>query len=201
MSSETRGRLFIMSAPSGTGKTTLARRLVAEVAGLKLSRSYTSRALRPGELDGVDYNFISTERFEAMIAAGAFLEWARVFGDLYGTGVAETERRLAGGDDVLLVIDVQGAAKVRASGVSSTGIFVLPPSFKVLEQRLRDRSRESEAQIQRRLAVAREEVAALPDYDYVVVNEDLDQCVGSLRAIVLGERQAGQSRYNRLQDI
>jgi guanylate kinase len=200
MSSEGRGRLFILSAPSGTGKTTLARRLVTEVPQLKLSRSYTSRAIRPGEQDGVDYNFISTERFEAMIAAGAFLEWARVFGDFYGTGIAETEHLLAGGNDVLLVIDVQGAGKVRASGVPSIGIFVLPPSFKVLEQRLRDRSRESEAQIQRRLSVAREEVAALPDYDYVVVNADLDQCVGGLRSIVLGERKAGQSRYNRLED-
>jgi guanylate kinase len=201
MSSEGRGRLFILSAPSGTGKTTLARRLVAGVPRLRLSRSYTSRAIRPGEEDGVDYNFIPADRFEAMIAAGAFLEWANVFGDLYGTGVADTERHLADGDDVLLVIDVQGARKVRMGGLASIGIFVLPPSFKVLEQRLRDRKRDSDEQIQRRLAVAREEVAALPEYDYVLVNGELDQCVGGLRAVVLGERQAGQSRYNRLQDV
>jgi guanylate kinase len=200
MSSEERGRLFIMSAPSGTGKTTLARRLVAAVPRLSLSRSYTSRAMRPGEQDGVDYNFISADRFDAMIAAGAFLEWANVFGDLYGTGAEDTERCLSRGDDILLVIDVQGAKKVRAAGVRAIGIFVLPPSFATLEQRLRERSREPEEQIQRRLAVARQEVAALPEYDYVLVNGELETCVNALCAIVLGERQQGQARYNRLQD-
>jgi guanylate kinase len=194
MSSERTGHLVILSGPSGSGKTTLARRLVEEVPRLRLSRSYTSRTRRSGEQDGVDYNFVTVERFEEMIASGSFLEWASVFGDLYGTGASDTTRCLAGGDDLLLVIDVQGARKVRTAGVSSVGIFVLPPSFAVLEQRLRDRSRESEEQIQRRLAVAREEVAALPEYDYVVVNGELDACVSAVRAIVLGERRPEPSR-------
>ncbi len=191
MSNERRGRLFIISAPSGTGKTTLARRLVSRVPGLKISRSYTSRAIRAGERDGADYNFVSVDRFEAMVRDGAFLEWANVFGDLYGTGAADTERCLAEGDDLLLVIDVQGARKVRAAGVASIGIFVLPPSFAILEERLRERSRETEEQIRRRLAVAREEVPALIEYDFVVVNNDLDECVRALQSLVLREREAG----------
>ena len=194
MSSEGRGRLFIMSAPSGAGKTTLARRLVLAVPRLRLSRSYTSRAVRAGEQDGVDYNFIATERFEAMKAADAFLEWANVFGDLYGTGAADTERCLAAGDDLLLVIDVQGARTVRARGVPSVGLFVLPPSFEILEQRLRDRRRETDEELQRRLRVAREEVAALAEYDYVVVNDELDACVERLKAIVLEERERARTQ-------
>ena len=194
MSSEGRGRLFILSAPSGTGKTTLARRLVAAVPRLRLSRSYTARAVRDGEQDGVDYNFIAAERFEAMKAAGAFLQWASVFGDLYGTAAEDTERCLADGDDLLLVIDVQGARKVRARGVPSVGVFVLPPSFAILEQRLRDRRRETEEQLQRRLRVAREEVGALAEYDYVVVNDEVDACVGRLKAIVLRERARAGTR-------
>ena len=127
------GLLFIVSAPSGTGKTTLVERLVRDMPGIAMSRSFTSRPPRPGEADGVDYNFISRERFEAMIANGDLLEHATVFGNLYGTGAAETRRALKGGDDLVLVIDVQGARTVRTSGFEHVGIFVLPPSFAVLE--------------------------------------------------------------------
>jgi guanylate kinase len=188
MSSERCGLLFIVSAPSGTGKTTLVERLVHETDGLAMSRSYTSRAPRPGEADGVDYNFISRERFERMIAAGDLLEHADVFGNLYGTGAEETRRVLASGDDLVLVIDVQGARSVRATGFEHVGIFVLPPSFEVLEARLRRRSQDSEAQIQRRLAVALEEVAAVSEYDYVVINDELEPAVRRLRSIVEAER-------------
>jgi len=191
MSSEGRGRLYILSAPSGAGKTTLARRLVAEVPRLRLSRSYTSRPIRTGEQDGVDYRYVTEQRFEEMLAGGAFLEWARVFGDYYGTSAADTERCLSEGDDLVLVIDVQGARLVRASGVPSVGVFVMPPSFEVLEERLRLRSRETEEQIRHRLAVAREEVAALPEYDYVVVNDQIDACVGRLKGIVSSTRASG----------
>src|SRR6185436_11953087 len=129
MSNNGRGLLFIVSAPSGAGKTTLVERLVEQVPRLRMSRSYTSRAAREGELDGVDYNFVTRARFESMAAAGAFLEWADVFGNLYGTAAEDTERDLEAGDDVVLVIDVQGARQVRARGVTSTTIFVMPPSF------------------------------------------------------------------------
>src|SRR5579864_8044207 len=156
MPSKGRGLLFIVSAPSGAGKTTLVERLVEQMPHLKMSRSYTSRPARDGETDGVDYNFVSRERFEAMAAAGEFLEWADVFGNLYGTSAVETDRLLATGDDVVLVIDVQGARKVRSRGVETTAIFVMPPSLQVLERRLRGRSKDSDEAIQRRLAVARQ---------------------------------------------
>jgi guanylate kinase len=191
-----RGLLFIVSAPSGAGKTTLVERLVEQSPNLNMSRSYTSRAAREGETDGVDYNFVSRTHFEAMIAAGQFLEWADVFGNLYGTSAADTETLLEAGQDVVLVIDVQGARKVRQRGIETTAIFVMPPSFEVLEQRLRGRSKDSEADIQRRLHVARDEVASFVEYDYVVVNDELTAAVDRLRGIVIAER----ARLNRMRD-
>jgi len=189
MSSEPgRGLLFIVSAPSGAGKTTLVERLVEQIPRLRMSRSYTSRRARDGEADGVDYNFVSRDRFEAMIAAGEFLEWADVFGNLYGTAAKDTERLLADGCDVVLVIDVQGARKIRSLGIDTTTVFVMPPSADVLEQRLRGRSKDSDEAIQCRLAVAKEEVAAFADYDYVVINDELTTAVDRLRSIVIGER-------------
>ena len=183
-----RGLLFVVSAPSGTGKTTVAERLVHLAGDLALSRSYTSRAARAGEADGVDYNFITRQRFEEMVAGDAFLEWADVFGNLYGTGAADAERVLSSGRDLVLVIDVQGARQVRSRRAGTVGIFVLPPSFEVLEQRLRGRSKDTEEAMQRRLQTARDEVAAFAEYDYVVVNDELGACVDRLRAIVLAER-------------
>ncbi len=188
MSNRKRGLLFIVSAPSGTGKTTLAERLVQRVPNLCLSRSYTSRATRPGEQDGVDYNFISRQRFEEMARHGDFLEWADVFGNYYGTGAADTERCLAGGQDLVLVIDVQGARQVRGSGIESIGVFVLPPSAAVLEQRLRGRSKDSDEEIRKRLEAARREVTEFAAYEYVVVNDELDGAVDRLGAIVQAER-------------
>ena len=183
-----RGLLFIVSAASGTGKTTLVERLVHAVPNLRMSRSYTSRLARAGEHDGIDYNFISRERFEQMARAGEFLEWADVFGNYYGTSAADTEASLSRGEDVVLVIDVQGARQVSTRGIETVGIFVLPPSAAVLEQRLRGRSKDSEEQILRRLEVAREEVAEYEQYEYVVINDEVDAAVERLRAIVLAER-------------
>jgi len=183
-----RGLLFIVSAPSGTGKTTLVEKLVQRIPNLCLSRSYTSRAAREGENDGVDYNFISRGRFEAMIADGQLLEWADVFGNYYGTCRDDTERCLATGQDLVLVIDVQGARQVRGSGMESIGIFVLPPSAEILERRLRGRSKDSEAAIQKRLEAACREIGEFASYEYVVVNDELDGAVERLRAIVLAER-------------
>jgi guanylate kinase len=180
--------LFIVSAPSGTGKTTVVERLVKVTDRLKLSRSYTSRAPRGDETNGVDYNFVSRERFESLVAAGEFLEYADVFGNLYGTHAGDTRRCLDSGDDVVLVIDVQGARKVRGSGLPHVAVFVMPPSYEVLEQRLRGRSKDSDEAMRRRLEVAREEVSAFEEYDYVVINDDLESCVERIRAIVLAER-------------
>lgn len=195
--SSRRGLLFIVSAPSGTGKTTLVERLVQIVPGLRLSRSYTSRPARPGECDGVDYNFVTRAEFDRMAAAGEFLEWADVFGHGYGTGAADTERLLAAGQDVVLVIDVQGAHQVRVRGVEHTAIFVLPPSYQALEARLRGRSTDTEEQMQRRLATARAEVGRYVEYDYVVVNDDLDAAVERLQQIVAAERL----RTPRMRDV
>ena len=201
MSSRTRGLLFIVSAPSGTGKTTLVEQLVQRIPHLRMSRSYTSRPAREGEIDGVDYNFVTRERFEAMVAAGQFLEWAPVFGNLYGTCAADTEMLLASGDDVVLVIDVQGARKVRARGIETIAVFVMPPSLEVLEKRLRLRSTESEDQIQRRLQVARKEVASFVEYEFVVVNDDLAAAVDRLHSIIIAERARLQRMRGEAESI
>jgi guanylate kinase len=191
------GQLFIVSAPSGTGKTTLVERLVRNVDHLVMSRSYTSRPPRGDEVNGVDYNFVRRSRFEEMAAAGQFLEWAEVFGNLYGTSAADTVRCLRSGQDLVLVIDVQGARQVLQAlqalqvemrGVPVVAVFVLPPSFEVLERRLRGRSNDDEAAIRRRLEVARQEVSAYEGYDYVVVNDEVDACVDRLRGVVIAER-------------
>jgi guanylate kinase len=201
MSNSRRGQLFIVSAPSGSGKTTLVERLVQQVPALRMSRSYTSRPARAGEQEGVDYNFVTRERFEAMIRERAFLEWADVFGNYYGTGAADTDAHLARGDDVVLVIDVQGAKQVREKGLEAVGVFVLPPSAGVLEQRLRGRSKDSDEQIRRRLAVACREVGEYGNYEYVVVNDEVDSAVDALRAIVLAERARAASMRSTAESI
>jgi guanylate kinase len=182
------GRLFVVSAPSGTGKTTLVDRLVQQLADLVVSRSYTSRTPRPGEQDGVDYNYVTREHFEAMIARDEFLEWADVFGNYYGSGRPVTERLLASGLDVVLVIDVQGAAQVRQRKPDAISIFMLPPSFAALERRLRGRSKDAEDAIVRRLEVARGEISHFREYDYVVVNDEIAPCVDRMRSIIVAER-------------
>lgn len=197
MLSNDRGLLFIISAASGTGKTTLAERLVQTLPNLRMSRSYTSRAARAGERDGVDYNFVSRPEFEAMVQRQEFLEWADVFGNFYGTRRPDTEKWLASGQDVVLVIDVQGARQVKATGIDHTAIFVLPPSFPILESRLRGRSADSEEAMQRRLAAARAEVGAYVDYAYVVINDQLEPTVVRLQEIIAAER----SRMHRMRPM
>lgn len=192
-----RGLLFIVSAPSGTGKTTLAERLVQMLPNLRMSRSYTSRPARAGERDGVDYNFVSRAHFDGMIERDEFLEWADVFGNLYGTSRIDTERLQASGQDVVLVIDVQGATQVKRSGSDHTSIFVLPPSFEILERRLRGRSADSEAAMQQRLAAARAEAGCYIDYDYVVINDQLEPTVVRLQEIIAAER----SRMHRMRRV
>ena len=196
-----RGLLFVVSAPSATGKTTVVDRLVEECALLERSRSYTSRPARAGEAEGVDYNFVSRSAFEELIRQDAFLEWADVFGNLYGTGRRETEARLEAGQDLVLVIDVQGARIVRQRMRGAVSIFVLPPSFEALEHRLRARSKDTEADIRRRLATARIEISAVEEYDYVVVNDDLKRCVKEMCAIVTAERARRERRRAEVEPI
>ena len=186
------GILFIISAPSGSGKSTLVSQLRTLVEGLDFSISYTTRAPRGSEEDGREYHFTTRKEFERMIAAGDFLERAEVFGNYYGTAVSALQHAKDVGKDLLLDIDVQGAAQVMRKLPEAVSIFILPPSPQVLEMRLRSRSEAehvtSEEDLQKRLAEARNELKLMRDYKYALVNDVLDQAVIELRAIVLCER-------------
>ena len=182
-----RGRLFVVSAPSGAGKTSLVHALLEAEPGVHLSVSHTTRARRPGETDGEDYFFVDTAAFEAMAARGEFLEHARVFDNFYGTGRAQVERQLAAGAHVVLEIDWQGAQQVRAAMPDCTTVFVLPPSRAELERRLRGRGTDSEAVIARRLAESVDDMRHCHDFDFVVVNADFATAVADLRRIVGGD--------------
>jgi len=196
-----RGLLFVVSAPSATGKTTVVDRLVEVCPTLVRSRSYTSRPARAGEQDGVDYHFVTRPGFDGMVDRGEFLEWADVFGNRYGTARRDTEALLSAGSDVVLVIDVQGARQVRPLASGAVSVFVLPPSFAELELRLRERSQDPNEAIQRRLAAARTEVSAVDEYDYVVINDDLERCVKELAAIVTAERARRARRRTAIEPI
>jgi len=185
----TRGILFVISAPSGTGKSTLSRGLLDRVGQLEFSVSYTTRPQREGERDGEDYHFVSPERFEAMRREGAFLEWASVFGQRYGTGIEATRSALGQGRNLLLDIDVEGARQVRESGMPNVSVMVLPPDFETLKARLRRRGSESAEQTARRLARARREAEDYRFFDYLVVNEDVDDTGSALETIVRAERR------------
>jgi guanylate kinase len=188
----TAGKLFVISAPSGAGKTTLLKRVMARVANLTFSVSHTTRHPRPGERDGVDYSFVSTVEFEKMIRDGAFLEYARVHANLYGTSRLAVTTLQQQGKDVVLDIDVQGAAILRREAIAgATYIFVAPPSLTELEQRLRGRGTEGEEMIAVRLANARKELAVMKDYEYLVVNQRVEESVELLTAIILAERARG----------
>lgn len=178
----------MLSAPSGTGKSTLARGLLATVEGLEFSVSYTTRSRREGEVDGREYHFVDDGRFDAMTAAGGFLEWAHVFGRRYGTGREATVAKLETGTDLLLDIDVQGARQIRSTGFDAVSVFVLPPSYEVLATRLTRRASDSAESVERRLGLARTEAEAYPDYEYTIINDDLDRSVAELASIVRATR-------------
>ena len=180
--------MIVVSAPSGTGKSTILAGVLERVPEIRFAVSHATRPPRPGESDGVDYHFVSREAFEALIEQEAFLEWADVHGDLKGTSKAELERAHADGKDLLLDLDVQGAARVKEQVPECVQIFILPPSFEELEKRLRGRAQDPEEAIRRRLARAESEIRQVGRYDYVVVNDDVSRSVETVVGIIRGAR-------------
>jgi guanylate kinase len=189
-----RGLLLVISSPSGAGKTTLARRLAAEFA-LHFSVSFTTRRPRAGEVEGKDYGFVSDQRFDAMVAAGEFAEWAVVHGNRYGTSIAAVGQALTQGRDCLFDVDFQGGRQLRRQWPEDSVLcFILPPSMAELERRLRQRATDAPDVIERRLAMACEELEHYDEYDYLVVNDDLERAYGELRAVYVAARAARQRR-------
>lgn len=195
------GNLFVVVAPSGAGKTSLVGELLKRDPNVKLSMSYTTRAPRAGEVDGVDYHFVARDRFEAMIAAGEFLEHATVHGNLYGTSKRWIDRELAGDHDVLLEIDWQGARQVRRLFPEVTGIFILPPSLAELERRLKGRGKDSPETIARRLANATEEISHVLEFEYIIVNDRFETALDDLLAIVRATRVSRPQQALRLKKL
>lgn len=186
--SSARGTLFIVAAPSGAGKSSLVNACLARDRDIRLSISFTSRAPRPGERDAQHYHFVTADEFQRMIDAGDFFEHARVHGDWKGTARQSVEPQLAAGHDVLLEIDWQGAAQVRAKVPDAVSVFILPPSRQALEERMRKRGQDSDEVIARRMAAAREEMSHYAEFDYVIVNEDFDTAVEEMHAIFTASR-------------
>jgi guanylate kinase len=181
-----RGRLYVVSAPSGAGKTSLLKALIEREPGIRFSVSYTTRKPRPNEVAGRDYHFVSAARFHEMAANNDFLEHAQVFDHCYGTGVRAVQEALANGELLLLEIDWQGARQVRARVPEACSIFILPPSRQALEQRLQGRSTDSDAVIRRRLQDAADDIGHWTEFNYVVINDRFEQALEDLRAIVAG---------------
>jgi guanylate kinase len=198
-----RGLMLVLSSPSGAGKTTLSRKLLAADPHIELSVSVTTRKKRPGEIDGRDYHFIDQARFDAMVTRGDLLEWAEVFGNCYGTPRKAVEAALKRGRDVLFDIDWQGTQQLREKVRGDmASIFVLPPSMKELARRLRARALDERKVIQERMAKAGDELSHWPEYDYVILNDDIDRAFTELRAILAAERlkrdrQIGLSAFMR----
>lgn len=193
------GNLIIVSAPSGTGKTTILRLVMTQVERLAFSVSHTTRSARSGEKDGQDYFYVSRETFEQMIADGAFLEWARVHDNYYGTAIAPIQEKRAEGFDVILDIDVQGADIVRKQRrLDCVDIFIAPPDRAELEKRLRRRGTEDERSLDMRLANSIEEMAQSPSYRYLIVNDRLDEAVNLLASIIYATRAEGRRSMNGL---
>lgn len=198
-----RGLMLVLSSPSGAGKTSIARQLLAEDANLTLSVSATTRPARPNEVDGRDYHFVDQARFDAMVAADEFLEYATVFGNSYGTPKADVMAVLEAGGDVLFDIDWQGTQQVaNAAGDDLVSVFILPPSRAALQARLESRAQDSDEVVAARMAKASDEISHYREYDYIVVNDDLDRSVTSVRAILAAERlrrgrQIGMTEFVR----
>jgi guanylate kinase len=200
---ERRGLMFVLSSPSGAGKTTLSRMLIAETPGLQMSVSATTRPMRPGETEGRDYYFVDQDRFDAMVANGELLEWATVFGNRYGTPRAPVEASLAAGHDVLFDIDWQGTQQLRSRSPSDVvSVFILPPSVAALEQRLHTRAQDSDEVIRGRMKKAGDEMSHFDAYDYIVVNDNIGIAFEAVKSILRAEqlkreRQVGLSGFVR----
>lgn len=197
----TPGLLFVVTAPSGAGKSSLIRGLLAADAGVALSVSYTTRAPRPGEQDGREYHFVDPQTFSAMLQRGEFLESAEVHGHRYGTSQKVIERTRASGRDLVLEIDWQGAEQVRRLHPDAIGVFILPPSMAELERRLRTRAQDADAVIRRRLENAAEEMTHAVEFKYAIINKDFDDALQDLRAIVRAERAVTARQLARHPDI
>jgi guanylate kinase len=193
-----KGILFVISAPSGAGKTTLCRNVLENMPDIKFSVSYTTRSPRQGEVDGVHYNFAGNEEFRRMIAGSEFIEWAEVHGNLYGTSRKKIAEMTSAGIDVLLDIDVQGARQVKESLPDSVLIFILPPSFEVLKERLTGRMTDTDEVIEKRLKKAADEIREYKNYDYVIVNYVIENALTELKSIIIAERARASRLDNRL---
>jgi len=187
--------VIVVSGPSGAGKSTILQRALLEVPHLRFSVSHTTRPPRPGEREGTDYHFVSRDEFMRLAVGEKFLEWAEVHGQCYGTARSEYARAAEDRADLLLDLDVQGAESVRAKFIDAVSVFILPPSYEHLERRLRSRGASDEAVFARRLAVAREELELFPKYDYAIINDDLDESVETLKAII----RAARCRTSRIE--
>lgn len=199
--SERAPSLIVVSAPSGAGKSTAVARALTGLSGIRFSVSHTTRPARPGEQDGREYHFVDPEAFAALVKADRFLEWAEVHGHRYGTCQAELEAARREGVDLLLDLDVQGAAQVRARLADAVTVFILPPSYDDLERRLRGRGKDDAAAIARRLQAARAELRQYRHYDYAIVNDDLDGCVEALRSVILAARCRSSRMEGRARGI
>jgi guanylate kinase len=182
------GNLIIVSGPSGAGKSALALKVLESLPGLRFSVSYTTRAPRGSERDGIEYHFVDKSEFERLVESGELLEYAEVYGNYYGTSRECVDATLAGGDDLLLDVDVQGARSIRQKRPDSIAIFVLPPSFRVLRERLESRKLDKAYVIEQRLKIACSETVHYRHYDYLIINDDLAKSIDELRAIILGSR-------------
>jgi len=195
------GNLYIVSAPSGSGKTTLLQHLLRTFKDLNFSVSHTTRRPRQGERDGVDYFFTDRQTFQKMVESGEFLEWAEFNGQLYGTTRGFVQNHLEHGGDVILDIDVQGARQVKAKISEATAIFVMPPSFGELERRLKARMLEADDVIRRRLEIAKEEIRFYRDYDYIIINDILENSIFLLESIVRSGRAVPRRQQSRIEEI
>lgn len=196
-----KGHLFVLTAPSGTGKSTIIELVRGNLEEVCYSISYTTRAPREGEVNGVDYHFVSRQDFEKMIQAREFIEWAVVYDQLYGTSMSGVASTASSGKDLLLDLDIQGAREVKRQFPESTSIFILPPSLKVLHERLQKRSLHDDTNIDVRMKKAVEEIRRCKDYDFLIVNDDLDQAVREVEAIIVAQRAETKRRLPFVQKV